>query len=156
SLGRLATPKEVAEATDLSEERVLELFLHAPDPVSLDEPLGSQDESSDTTRGDSLSDGRVGPDEDGLGWDLETEVRKLCQDLNLDARTADILVLRAGVTAEGPQNLGADGLVPWKDVAEEIGLGPDAMRTILQKLRAAFIGSNDSLHALAGVLGSDA
>src|SRR5881394_3101881 len=50
-LGRQARPEELAEATWLPVERVLELLRHAGDPLSLDEPLG---EESDTARGDLL------------------------------------------------------------------------------------------------------
>jgi RNA polymerase sigma factor (sigma-70 family) len=127
ALGRQARPEELAEATWLPVERVLELLRHAGDPLSLDEPLG---EESDTARGDLLADaGAESPEAAAVAIMSREDVDDLL--LLLDRRERDVLRQRYGF--EG-------GQIPTQaDIGRKLGLASDTVRLIerqaLAKLR---------------------
>jgi len=127
SLGRQARPEELAEATWLPVERVLELLRHAGDPLSLDEPLG---EESDTARGDLLADaGAESPEAAAVAVMSREDVDDLL--LLLDHRERDVLRQRYGFEC---------GQIPTQaDIGRKLGLASDTVRLIerqaLAKLR---------------------
>jgi RNA polymerase sigma factor (sigma-70 family) len=127
ALGRQPRPEELAEATWLSPDRVVELLRHAGDPLSLDEPLG---EDSDTARGDLLADaGAESPEAVAVAIMSREDVDDLL--CLLDQRERAVLRQRYGF--EG-------GQIPTQaDIGKKLGLASDTVRLIerqaLAKLR---------------------
>ena len=100
-LGRDATHAEIAEESGLPEEKIADLLDHSRDPVSLDMPVGSEEEAP---LGDFI--------EDGEATDAETTVisHLLHDDLRrvlatLDDREQSVIRMRYGLDDGQPRTL---------------------------------------------------
>ncbi|MDY7100338.1 MAG: sigma-70 family RNA polymerase sigma factor [Actinomycetota bacterium] len=127
-LGRKPTMSELADALDLTEERLSGLLQFRSDPMSLDAPL---DEDSDSVFSDVVAaDAEAQPHNLVLDDLQPTEVRALMD--CLDERERHILVLRYGLEGEPP--------LARSVIAERTGVEPRKVRVLeqaaLEKLRA--------------------
>jgi RNA polymerase primary sigma factor len=96
-LEREPTVEEVAEKTDLTPARVREICRHSQDPLSLDSPVGSED---DTNLGDFIEDARAeAPGEVAIRDLLKAAVDEALADLN--ERERQVVRLRFGLDDEG-------------------------------------------------------
>ena len=92
-LGREPTPEEIAKEMDLSVEKVLEIQKIAQDPVSLDTPIGEEDDSH---LGDFIQDDDSPAPQDSVAYTLLRE--QLEEVMNtLTPREAKVLKLRFGL-----------------------------------------------------------
>jgi RNA polymerase primary sigma factor len=96
-LEREPTVEEVAEKADLSPSRVREIYRMSQDPLSLDSPVGSED---DTNLGDFIEDARAeAPGEVAIRDLLKAAVDEALADLN--ERERQVVRLRFGLDDEG-------------------------------------------------------
>ncbi|MGI8800546.1 MAG: sigma-70 family RNA polymerase sigma factor [Pseudonocardia sp.] len=127
-LGRDATHEELAEESGLPEEKIADLLDYARDPVSLDMPVGSEEEAP---LGDFI--------EDAEGTDAETAVisHLLHDDLRrvlatLDDREQQVIRMRYGLEDGQPRTL--------DQIGRGFGLSRERVRQIerevMAKLRA--------------------
>jgi RNA polymerase primary sigma factor len=127
-LGREPTAEEIAARLGVEPEKIREAFRAAKIPISLETPVGEEDES---TVADFVSDaGALTPAEEAEETVLaQTLDRALAQ--HLSAREATVLRLRFGLTDGQPRTLG--------EIAEELGISRERVRQIeaesLHKLR---------------------
>jgi len=115
TLGREATPDELARAAGLSTARVLQLQGAGLAPLSLETPVG---ESGDTTIGDFVSDNK-----DELFTDVMRTVGRMELERALSSlpeRERMILALRFGLTGEEPMTL--------ERIGERFGLTRERIR----------------------------
>jgi len=129
SLGREATPEEIAAAVDMEPDRISELLRFAYDHVSLDAPL---DADSTTTLGDLLAQtSTLAPDEAVLQQENRDRLELLLS--GLDERSTDIVRRRYGLrdgTAEKLADIGKH----WGITAERVRqLERAALKTMQQR-----------------------
>ena len=138
-LGRDATHKELAAESGIAEERIADLLDHARDPVSLDMPVGSEEEAP---LGDFI--------EDGEATDAETTVIShllhddLCRVLStLDDREQNVIRMRYGLDDGQPCTL--------DQIGRRFGLSRERVRQIEREVMAKLrIGERaDRLRAYA-------
>ena len=123
TLGREATPDELARAAGMSTARVLQLQGAGLAPLSLETPVG---ESGDTTIGDFVSDNR-----DELFTDVMRTVGRMELERALSSlpeRERMILALRFGLTGEEPMTL--------ERIGERFGLTRERIRQLEAKALA--------------------
>ncbi|TML81101.1 MAG: sigma-70 family RNA polymerase sigma factor [Actinobacteria bacterium] len=123
TLGREATPDELARAAGLSTARVLQLQGAGLAPLSLETPVG---ESGDTTIGDFVSDNK-----DELFTDVMRTVGRMELERALSSlpeRERMILALRFGLTGEEPMTL--------ERIGERFGLTRERIRQLEAKALA--------------------
>ncbi len=136
-LGRQPTRAELAEALEMSEEKLDEVMRYTRDPVSLSDPLGDDD----MELGDLVEDNAaVSPPEAALSSLLADEVAVMLQPLN--EREREIVRLRFGLSGGEARTL--------EQVGEHFALTRERIRQIeckaLSKLRhPAFAGSGREL-----------
>jgi RNA polymerase primary sigma factor len=123
TLGREATPDEIARAAGMPTTRVMQLFGAGLAPLSLETPVG---DSGETTIGDFVSDER-----DELFTDVMRTVGR--QELEralstLAERERMILALRFGLTGEEPMTL--------ERIGERFGLTRERIRQLEAKALA--------------------
>ncbi|HEY8389390.1 MAG TPA: RNA polymerase sigma factor RpoD [Clostridia bacterium] len=107
SLGREPTPEEIAEEMGISVEKVREIQKIAQDPVSLETPIG---EEEDSHLGDFVPDeNAVSPSEMAEILDARDRVRKELEALT--AREQQVLRLRYGIYDGHPRTLEEVGKV---------------------------------------------
>jgi RNA polymerase primary sigma factor len=128
-LGRQPSPAEIAAEAGLSEERVCEMQLMAQEPVSLETPVGRED---DGRLGDFVPDDfDDSPAEVGERSLLRRQVEELLAALS--RREAEVVRLRFGLGGGLPHTL--------REVSRRLGLTPERIRQIeaeaLRKLRRA-------------------
>ena len=100
-LGREPTPDEIAEKMNMSPERVREILKISQEPVSLETPIGEEDDSH---LGDFIPDEDAPAPEDAAGYMLLRE--QLSEVLaTLSPREAKVLRLRFGLEGERPHTL---------------------------------------------------
>ena len=100
-LGRDPSTAEIAEKLGMSEEKVSEILKIAQDPVSLETPIGEEDDSH---LGDFIPDEDAPAPEDAAGYMLLRE--QLSEVLaTLSPREAKVLRLRFGLEGERPHTL---------------------------------------------------
>jgi RNA polymerase primary sigma factor len=123
TLGREATPDELARAAGMSTARVLQLLGAGLAPVSLETPVG---DSGETTIGDFVSDERE---------ELFTDVMRTVGRMELERalstlpdRERMILALRFGLTGEEPMTL--------ERIGERFGLTRERIRQLEAKALA--------------------
>ena len=117
-LGRTPTIPELADAADLTEERVVELMRLSADPVSLSGSVGSD---GDAELGDFIADPTAtGAVEDVASRLLTTEVDEMLS--VLDERERRIVSLRFGFDGQDPMSV--------VDVAGHIGLSREHIRQL--------------------------
>ena len=126
-LGREATETELAEATGLTVEKLREVLKITPDPVSLDTPVGEDEDSplsSFITAGTQAE-----PEKATEAALLKEQVRQLLG--TLDERERRVLELRYGI--------GGDRARTLEEVGKEFGVTRERIRQIeakaLRKLR---------------------
>ena len=126
-LGREPTPVEIAKEMNISEERVREIQKIAQDPVSLETPIG---EEEDSHLGDFIEDDRAVTPSDSVSTTMLKET--LLSVLNsLTPREEKVLRLRYGVDDGRPRTL--------EEVGKEFNVTRERIRQIeakaLRKLR---------------------
>jgi RNA polymerase nonessential primary-like sigma factor len=138
-LGRDATTEELAAESGIAEERIADLLDHARDPVSLDMPVGSDEEAP---LGDFI--------EDGESADAETTVisHLLHEDLRrvlatLEDREQQVIRMRYGLDDGQPRTL--------DQIGRRFGLSRERVRQIEREVMAKLrIGERaDRLRAYA-------
>ena len=125
--GREPTPAEIAKEMNVSEERVREIQKIAQDPVSLETPIG---EEEDSHLGDFIEDQTTVPPSDSVSTTMLKET--LLSVLNsLTPREEEVLRLRYGVDDGRPRTL--------EEVGKEFNVTRERIRQIeakaLRKLR---------------------
>jgi RNA polymerase sigma factor (sigma-70 family) len=118
SLGRDATDAELAVELDIDVDRLAELVDHARDLVSLDQTVGSEEDSS---LGDFIADAEATKPTEAVEFDLMR--RQLGEVLaSLEPREAAVVRLRYGLTDGNPHTL--------DDIARKFGLSRERIRQI--------------------------
>ncbi|MBQ7164292.1 MAG: RNA polymerase sigma factor RpoD [Clostridia bacterium] len=126
-LGREPTPKEIAEVMGISEDRVMEIQRIAQDPVSLETPIG---EEEDSHLGDFLEDDNATAPTDQVSFTMLKEQLIGVLD-TLTPREEKVLRLRYGIDDGRPRTL--------EEVGKEFNVTRERIRQIeakaLRKLR---------------------
>ncbi|HET7226305.1 MAG TPA: RNA polymerase sigma factor RpoD [Candidatus Eisenbacteria bacterium] len=98
-LGREPTPEEIAERLDLPVDKVKSILKAAQEPISLDRPIGEDDDSN---LGDFIEDTSVvSPAHSAASAMLRDEVNDVLK--TLTPREAKVIRLRFGLTDDGAQ-----------------------------------------------------
>ncbi|NLO64852.1 MAG: RNA polymerase sigma factor RpoD [Clostridiales bacterium] len=106
-LGREPTTAEIAEAMNITEERVIEIQKIAQEPVSLETPIGEEDDSH---LGDFIEDTNVtAPIDAAESKMLKEQVEEILN--TLAPREAMVLILRYGLRDNRPRTLEEVGKV---------------------------------------------
>lgn len=106
-LGREPTQAEIAEAMGITEDRVIEIQKIAQDPVSLETPIGEEDDSH---LGDFIEDTNVtAPIDAAEAKMLKEQVEEILN--TLAPREAMVLILRYGLRDNRPRTLEEVGKV---------------------------------------------
>lgn len=125
--GREPTPEEIAEATNLPVERVLEISKISQEPVSLETPIG---EEEDSHLGDFIQDEHIPVPADEAAHTLLREQLEKVMD-TLSEREQKVLALRFGLEDGKPHTL--------EEVGREFQVTRERIRQIeakaLRKLR---------------------
>ncbi|MFI5044363.1 MAG: RNA polymerase sigma factor RpoD/SigA [Acidimicrobiales bacterium] len=128
AFGRSPSTAELADAADLSEDRVLELQRISTDTVSLSGPVGSDESSSEL--GDFIEDPRARAEVDAITSHLlPDEIDQLFS--GLEERERQILWLRYG--------FGGDEAMSVAQVAEQIGLSRERIRQLEHRAMAKLL-----------------
>ena len=124
SLGREPTPKEIAEEMDLTPERVREIQKISQEPVSLETPIG---EEEDSQLGDFIEDDAavVPPDAASFSM-LQEQLAKTLE--GLAERERKVITLRFGLEDGHPRTL--------EEVGREFGVTRERIRQIESKTLA--------------------
>jgi RNA polymerase primary sigma factor len=140
-LGREPTPDEIAERMEISPEKVLKVLKIAKEPISLEAPVGDEDDSH---LGDFLEDKSViAPQEAVVARSLEDQVRKVLS--TLSPREEKVLRMRFGIGARSDHTL--------EEVGQDFSVTRERIRQIeakaLRKLRhpsrsKVLVGFSDS------------
>ena len=126
--GREAATVELAERVDMPIEKVNELLNLTPEPISLDTPIGGDE---DLRLGTIIPDeGAAAPFDDATDLDLQADARALLD--GLDPRESRILAMRFGIGMSSEQTL--------EEIGKEFGISRERVRQLaaraLRKLRA--------------------
>jgi RNA polymerase nonessential primary-like sigma factor len=126
-LGREATNEELGKEVGLTPEKVADLLDHARDPVSLDMPVGSDE---DAPLGDFIEDGEATDAESAvISGLLQDDLRRVLA--TLDDREQSVIRLRYGLDDGQPRTL--------DQIGREFGLSRERVRQIerevMSKLR---------------------
>lgn len=127
TLGREPTPLEVAEKMDIPVERVIEIMKVAQEPVSLETPIGEEDDSH---LGDFITDEEAESPEESASFIL---LREHLDGIlgTLTEREEKVLRMRFGLNDGRPRTL--------EEVGQEFGVTRERIRQIeakaLRKLR---------------------
>jgi len=98
-LGREPTPEEIAERLELPVDKVKSIIKAAQEPISLDRPIGEDDDSN---LGDFIEDTSVvSPAHSAASAMLRDEVNEVLK--TLTPREAKVIRLRFGLTDDGAQ-----------------------------------------------------
>ena len=101
SLGREATPEEIAEKMDMPVEKVRKVLKIAKEPISLETPIG---EDEDSYLGDFIEDKNIiNPSEAVLSVNLSEQTRKVLQ--TLSPREEKVLRMRFGIGEKSDHTL---------------------------------------------------
>jgi RNA polymerase primary sigma factor len=127
SLGREATPEELAAELDLTPERVLEIQRYGREPVSLETAVG---DDGDNSLGDFIEDSDAPVPVDVVAFGLmQDQLHEMLA--SLTEREADVVKLRFGLADGQPHTL--------DEIGRELGLTRERIRQIesktLSKLR---------------------
>jgi RNA polymerase nonessential primary-like sigma factor len=117
-LGREATHDELAKEVGLTPEKVADLLDHARDPVSLDMPVGSEE---DAPLGDFIEDGEATDAESAvISGLLHDDLRRVLA--TLDDREQSVIRLRYGLDDGQPHTL--------DQIGKRFGLSRERVRQI--------------------------
>jgi RNA polymerase nonessential primary-like sigma factor len=123
-LGREATPEELAKEVGLTPEKVSDLLDHARDPVSLDMPVGSEE---DAPLGDFIEDGEATDAESAvISGLLHDDLRRVLS--TLDDREQSVIRLRYGLDDGQPHTL--------DQIGKRFGLSRERVRQIEREVMA--------------------
>ena len=127
SLGREATHEELGKEVGLTPEKVADLLDHARDPVSLDMPVGTDE---DAPLGDFIEDGEATDAESAvISGLLQDDLRRVLA--TLDDREQSVIRLRYGLDDGQPRTL--------DQIGRQFGLSRERVRQIerevMSKLR---------------------
>jgi RNA polymerase primary sigma factor len=120
-LGREPTPEEIGEKMDMSADRVREILKISQEPVSLETPIG---EEEDSQLGDFIEDGEavVPPDAASFSM-LQEQLAKVLD--SLSERERKVIELRFGLVDGHPRTL--------EEVGREFGVTRERIRQIESK-----------------------
>ena len=120
-LGREPTPEEIGEKMEMTAERVREILKISQEPVSLETPIG---EEEDSQLGDFIEDGEaVVPPEAASFSMLQEQLSKVLD--GLSERERKVIELRFGLTDGHPRTL--------EEVGREFGVTRERIRQIESK-----------------------
>jgi RNA polymerase nonessential primary-like sigma factor len=123
-LGREATNDELAKEAGLTPEKVADLLDHARDPVSLDMPVGSEE---DAPLGDFIEDGEATDAESAvISGLLQDDLRRVLA--TLDDREQSVIRLRYGLDDGQPRTL--------DQIGKSFGLSRERVRQIEREVMA--------------------
>jgi RNA polymerase nonessential primary-like sigma factor len=123
-LGREATHDELAKEVGLTPEKVADLLDHARDPVSLDMPVGSEE---DAPLGDFIEDGEATDAESAvISGLLHDDLRRVLG--TLDEREQSVIRLRYGLDDGQPHTL--------DQIGKRFGLSRERVRQIEREVMA--------------------
>ena len=122
-LEREPTPEELGVRLHMEPERVSELLRWSQDPLSLDSPVGDEE---DADLGDFVADAVPGPDRRAEEADLEVRVAEVLE--SLGEREREILRLRFGLGLDRPRTL--------EEVGAELNVTRERIRQIEAKTLA--------------------
>ncbi len=126
-LGREATEQELADAMDMTVEKVREILKISSDPISLDIPIGEEDDSH---LGDFIRDDNILSPEDSASYSILRDQISMLLD-TLTEREQKVLILRFGLTDGRTRTL--------EEVGKEFNVTRERIRQIeakaLRKLR---------------------
>jgi len=138
-LGRDATHAELAEESGIAEEKIADLLDHARDPVSLDMPVGSEEEAP---LGDFIEDGEAADAETTvISHLLHDDLRRVLA--TLEDREQHVIRMRYGLDDGQPRTL--------DQIGRQFGLSRERVRQIEREVMAKLrIGERaDRLRAYA-------
>jgi RNA polymerase primary sigma factor len=126
-LGREPTEQEIADAMNISIDKVREILKVSADPISLDTPIGEEDDSH---LGDFIKDDSIMGPEDAASYSvLQDQIGKLLE--TLTEREQRVLILRFGLKDGRTRTL--------EEVGKEFNVTRERIRQIeakaLRKLR---------------------
>ncbi len=123
-LGREATDDELAAESGLTVEKVTDLLEHAKDPVSLDMPVG---EEEDAPLGDFIEDAEAADAENAvISGFLQDDLRRVLDTLEL--REQQVIRMRYGLEDGRPRTL--------DQIGKEFGLSRERVRQIEREVMA--------------------
>jgi len=123
-MGREATHEELAKEAGLTPEKVADLLDHARDPVSLDMPVGSEE---DAPLGDFIEDGEATDAESAvISGLLQDDMRRVLA--TLDDREQSVIRLRYGLDDGQPRTL--------DQIGKSFGLSRERVRQIEREVMA--------------------
>lgn len=117
-LGREPNPEEIARKMDFPLEKVRKVFRIAKEPISLETPIGEEEDSS---LGDFIEDKKImSPAEAAITMDLAQQTRHILS--TLTPREEKVLRMRFGVSEKTDLDLAKDDkkLIDVWDRAREI------------------------------------
>src|SRR3982751_727424 len=124
TLGRDATDEELAEESGLPEEKIADLLDHARDPVSLDMPVGSDEEAP---LGDFIEDGEAADAETTvISHLLHDDLRRVLA--TLEDREQHVIRMRYGLDDGQPRTL--------DQIGRRFGLSRERVRQIEREVMA--------------------
>jgi len=123
-LGRDATHAELAEESGIAEEKIADLLDHARDPVSLDMPVGSEEEAP---LGDFIEDGEAADAETTvISHLLHDDLRRVLA--TLEDREQHVIRMRYGLDDGQPRTL--------DQIGRRFGLSRERVRQIERETMA--------------------
>jgi RNA polymerase nonessential primary-like sigma factor len=124
NLGRDATDEELAEESGIPAEKIADLLSHSRDPVSLDMPVGSDEEAP---LGDFIEDAEAMSAENAVISELlHTDIRHVLA--TLDEREQQVIRLRFGLDDGQPRTL--------DQIGKLFGLSRERVRQIEREVMA--------------------
>lgn len=123
-LGRMPNDEELADAMELSVEKINELRDYARDTISMDTTVGDED---DTTLGDFIADkSMVTPENEATQNDLKLQIEKVLA--TLKPKEQEVIVMRYGLRGGEPKTL--------EEIGEVFGVTRERIRQIESKALA--------------------
>ena len=120
-LGREPTPEEIGEKMEMTAERVREILKISQEPVSLETPIG---EEEDSQLGDFIEDGEAVVPPDAASFSMLQEQLSKVLD-GLSERERKVIELRFGLVDGHPRTL--------EEVGREFGVTRERIRQIESK-----------------------
>ncbi len=123
-LGREATDEELAEGSGIPVEKVADLLRHSRDPVSLDMPVGAEEEAP---LGDFIEDAEAADAENAvISGFLQDDLRRVLD--TLEVREQNVIRMRYGLDDGQPRTL--------DQIGRRFGLSRERVRQIEREVMA--------------------